>query len=369
MIMSIYNLLTFFFFFLKVISGVICTPALFFNALEYMGSTLNILQWGGVSIRLNELVDILSKYCFQLKHLKLHDCFTSLYDLPVHNGNRHHLEVFGESLPTDYIRAIEALPRLESLQSLELSGIHGLNSDHLANILFRCPDLKSLTLERCLVDIIPVINILEKSCPKLQHLFYDRNQYCRQYDLYQQQRYLNNEELVQTNKRVTPPRKYPWIELKIHLTHMLSDTVIQYLMEGSRSSLELLDLRGNTMITDKGILDPETPMRRLKTLCLKDCTGITTKGLIQLIVQSPLLETIDLSELSVVNDDVFKQLSQCQYLHTLNLSKCALSVTNTVYKEFINTKKDTLKKLVLESTKISFELLCYSMRKLKTGIL
>lgn len=331
-----------------------------------MGSTLNTLQWGGVSIRLNELVDILANYCPHLKHLKLHDCFTSLYDLRMHTGNRYRLEIFGESLPTDYIHTIQKLPVLENLESLELSGIHGLNAGHLANILYRCPHLKSLILHRCLVDIIPVINILEKSCPKLQHLLYDRNQYCRQYDLYQQQRY---QHLQRVTSAKSASREYPWIQLKIHLTNMLTDPIMCYLLEGSRKKIEILDLRGNTMITDQGLIDPETPMRQLKALCLKECTGITNKGLLQILSTSPLLEHIDLSDLTIVNDDVFKQLSQCQYLQTLNLSKTTLSVTDKVYKDFIDSKRETLKKIDLENTNISSELLCYSMRKLKTGII
>lgn len=331
-----------------------------------MGSTLNTLQWGGLSIRLNELIDMLSNNCPHLKHLKLHDCFTTLYDLQVQNVNRYRLESFGVSLPTDYIQALHTLSKLKNVQSLELSGIHGLNAGHLANILFRCPQLKSLTLSRCLVDIIPVLNILAKSCPKLQYLFYDRNQYCRQYDIYQLQRQQHSHHILSTKSAQT---KYPWIQLKIHLTHMLTDSTVRHLLEGSKSTIEVLDLRGNTEITGQGLIDQETPMHCLKTLCLKECTGITTKGLIHLISQSPLLENIDLSDLSIINDDVFRQLSLCSYLRTLNLSKAKLCVSDNVYKDFIDKKKDTLEKLILENTTIPSALLCYSMRKLKTDII
>lgn len=341
----------------------ICTPALFFNALEYIGSTLHTLHWGGVSLRLNDIMDILPKMCIQLKHLVVQDCFNSLYDAQLHNGVTYRLENFGDRFPTTFTETIETLSLLPHVETLELSGIHGLTASHLASIVVRCPNLKKLVLNRCLVNIIPVLNILQTNCPKLQYFEYERNRYCQQLNLQQLSPRQPDE------KRHEPyfnKPQYPWKQVKIHLTHMLTDSVIRNFLHGSKATLETLNLQGNTLISDKGLLT-KTAMKNLKTLHLRECFGLTSHGLTTLLEQSPLLEHVDLSHLGIINDTVFQQLAKCQNLQTLDLSYANLSISDETFKYFIDQQLLTLKRLALDFTNISKELLCYSMMKLKKG--
>lgn len=347
-----------------VISDIICTPALFFNALEYIGSTLDTLHWGGVSLRLNDIIDTLPKVCTQLKHLTVHDCFTSLHDARLHNGATYRLEHVGDRFPASFTKTIENLSLLPHIESLELTGIHGLTASHLASIVIRCPNMRKLVLNRCLVNIIPVLNILQSYCPKLQHLEYERNRYCQQLDQYQ------DAASRQPNEKIHAPLfckpHYPWKHVKVHLTHMLTDNVIKSFLDGSASTLETLDLRGNTIISDQGLLS-DAPMKHLKRLELRECYSLTSKGVCTLLSQSPLLEHVNLSHLVIIDDDVLCQLANCQKLQTLDLSYANLAVTEETFRYFIDQRLHTLKSLALDYANISKELLCYSMMKLKSG--
>ncbi|KAL7310516.1 hypothetical protein PS15m_010005 [Mucor circinelloides] len=347
-----------------IISDMICTPALFFNALEYIGSTLDTLHWGGVSLRLNDIIDTLPKMCTQLKHLTVQDCFTSLHDARLHNGATYRLENFGDRFPAAFIKTIEDLSLLPYIESLELTGIHGLTASHLASIVIRCPNMRKLVLNRCLVNIIPVFNILQTCCPKLQYFEYERNRYCQQFDQYQ------SSSNRQPNEKIYEPLfckpHYPWKHVKIHMTHMLTDIVIKNFLHGSTLALETLDLRGNTLISDQGLLE-NPPMKSLKSLQLRECYSLTSKGLSTLLLQSPLLEHVNLSHLATVDDDVLCQLANCQKLQTLDLSYANLTVTDETFRYFIDQRSHTLKTLALDYTSISKELLCYSMMKLKSG--
>ncbi|GAN04387.1 hypothetical protein MAM1_0062d03847 [Mucor ambiguus] len=347
-----------------IISDMICTPALFFNALEYIGSTLDTFHWGGVSLRLNDLIDALSKMCIQLKHLIVHDCFTSLHDARLHNGATYRLENFGDKFPTSFTKTIENLSLLPHIESLELTGIHGLTASHLASIVIRCPNMRKIVLKRCLVNIIPVLNILQAYCPKLQHLEYERNRYCQQFDQY------SAAPGRQANEKMHDPLfnkpHYPWKHVKIHLTHLLTDNVIKNLLHGSASTLETLDLWGNIIISDQGLLN-DTPMKNLKSLLLRECYSLTSKGVSTLLSQSPQLEHVNLSHLAIIDDDVLCHLASCQKLQTLDLSYANLTVSDETFRHFIDQRLHSLKSLALDYTNISKELLCYSMMKLKCG--
>ncbi|KAG2197426.1 hypothetical protein INT47_005679, partial [Mucor saturninus] len=358
----------------EFLSDIICTPALFFNVLEYIGSTLCTLQWGGVSIRLNDIIDSLPKICVQLKKLVVHDCFTSLHDVQLHNAALHRLEYFGESFPASFIESIKSLPTLICLETLELSGIHGFTASHLTNILIRCPTLVRLVLNKCLVNIIPIFNILAIACPNLQYFEYDRNRYCQQFDIFHhQQRRLGIAISSQQPKRLEQHLiKKKWIGLKIRLTNMLTDLIVQHILydDTTRGSLQVLDLSGNLLITDHGLLLENHPMKNLKSLCLKECFGLSSKGVEQAIQQSPLLETIDLSCLSIVNDNILYALVQCKRLSIVDLSYCSLSlVSEDAIIYLIENRKDTLKRLILDyTTFVSTELIVLTIKKLKRGI-
>lgn len=337
-------------FFFLVLSDIICTPALFFNALEYIGSTLNSLQWGGVSIRLNDIIDNIPTICKDLKNLVVHDCFTSLQNAQL----QHRLDSFGDSFPTSFIEKLQTLPKLNQLQSLELSGIHGLTASHLASILIRCPNIRKLSLKRCLVNIIPILNMLRFCCPKLQYFEYERNRYCQQFDMYQPPQI--------KRKNLVEKKEYPWIELKIRLTNIQDILLFD---DQSRASLETLDFQGTTF------LPLSKPMKSLKSICLKDCFHLTSKDIQQLIHTSPLLREIDLSCLSVIDNDLLHALTECKHLHYLNISYCKLDlISKQAFTSFIDKTSHTLKRLVLDyTTHFSMDLHLYAIKKIKRGVI
>lgn len=349
---------------------------MFFNVLTYIGSTLHTLQWGGVSIRLNDLIDSLPSVCENLKNLTVHDCFTSLQDVHPHHEALRRIEFYGESFPTEFIKSIKEATKLNHLESLTLVGIHGLTATHLASILIRCPNLKRLQLKRCLVNIIPVLNILKFCCPKLQYFEYERNRYNQHSDNY-------SDRLSSPQQRQLPQRKsqdgqyiskeYPWIQFKIQLTNMLTDSIVHNLLRDSKSrtSIESLDLQGSFLLSDRGLLVEKEPMKNLKYLCLKDCFGLTTKGIERILLQSPLLVDVDLSSLSMVNDPILYALGGCKQLQFLNLSHCRLNLVSEVaYKSFIDQRRNTLKRVILDHVShTSFDILLYTTKKIKRGII
>lgn len=370
-----------------VLTDIICTPTLFFNVLEYIGSTSSLtkLHWGGVSIRLNDLIDHMSRLCKNVKHLIVHDCFTSLNDIQL-NSQHHRLEYFGESFPAAFMEILQKLPKLHHITTLELSGIHGLTASHLASVLFRCPNLKKLVLNRCLVNIIPVLNILLFCCPKLQYLEYERNRYCQQFDLFQQQqqqqsgnRRLHQQQqqqqlspLVKSVKSIyrNSKKEYPWIELKIHLTNMLTDSILQNILH-DRQHLQTLDLRGNALISDNALIsENQPPLTKLKFIYLKECFGVTCKGIEQLISTNPLLEQVDLSCLTVINDAILYALSNCTKLQILNFSYCKLgSLSEEAVDYFIDKRKDTLEQVILDyCTNFSMDLQLKIIKSVQRGI-
>lgn len=347
---------------------------MFFNVLEYIGSKLCTLQWGGVSVRLNDIIDSVPKLCVQLKKLVVHDCFTSLHDVQLHNAALRRLEYFGESFPSSFVESIKILPMLNYLETLELSGIHGFTASHLANILIRCPNLGRLILKKCLVNIIPIFNILVIACPNLQYLEYDRNRYCQQFDIFHHQQRRMGIAISGEPKRFEKHLiKKKWVGLKIRLTNMLTDSIIQHVLydDLTRASLQVLDLSGNLLISDRGLLLDNHPTKSLKSLCLKECFGLSSKGIEQIIRQSPLLEKIDLSCLSVINDDVLYALVQCKKLTIVDFSYCSLSlVSEDAIIYLIENRKDTLKRLILDyATFVSTELIVYTIKKLKRSII
>ncbi|KAI9485940.1 MAG: hypothetical protein EXX96DRAFT_547082 [Benjaminiella poitrasii] len=357
---------------MMVLSDMICTPTLFLNTLEHIGSNLNSFEWKGVSIRLNDIIDNIPKFCPKLKSLKVHECFVSLYESYIQNNFLYQLERYGETFPFSFINSIQARPSFLHLESLELSGIYSFTSSHLASILFRCRNLKRLTLKKCLVSIIPVLNILRYSCPQLQYLYYDRNQYSsQQLDMVDGD---GHEVIIAPQKTqesfFSNKVQYPWIDLSIQFTNMLmNDDILQDVLHESRASLQVLNLRGNKLITDQSFSLDTSSMCNLKCLCLRECFGITSKGLVSILSGSPLLEHIDVSCLSVIDDDVLQALGSCDYLQTLNLSHAYLRVSDAGFREFINKRTCTLKRLDLEFSNISKELLCFSMKKIKRGII
>lgn len=342
--------------------------------LEYIGSSLKKLQWGGVSIRLNDIIYNLPKISPQLTHLTVHDCFTSPPDVQLQTGTLHRLEYFGETFPPPFLQSIQSLPKLNYIQYLKLESIHGLTACHLANVLVRCPVLVRLSLIRCLVNIVPVFNILRVACPKLRYFEYERNRYCQQFDVFphtEERSRLTNRAVVQPQQQQLGKQKdmtikNNWVHVEIRQTNMLTDFMVQNMLY-LRDGLEVLDLSGNVLLSDAALT--KQPLKSLRILCLKECYGISFKGLECIIRQSPLLEEIDLSCLAVINNDILYALAKCTRLKKVNFSYCKLSrVSADAIKYFIDQRKETLQQCILDYTVyVSTDVLLYTIKNLKRG--
>lgn len=257
-----------------------------------------------------------------------------------------------------------------------MNGIHGLTAIHLANILLRCPELVQLTLKRCLVNIIPVLNILRASCPKLQYFEYERNRYCQQFDTYhhplQQHRFISDiveEEQFTVQKQCMIKKN--WVRIEIKQTNMLTDIIVHNLLyyNNTADHLKHLDLSGNILLSDAALT--KQPLRYLKEIHLKECYGINERGIERIIQQSPLLEIISLSCLVVINNDIFYALAKSEYLKKVDFSYCNLSnVSFEAIKYFIDQRKSTLKRCIFDyTTHLSVEALMYTIKNLKRGVI
>ncbi|KAG0749513.1 hypothetical protein G6F57_000982 [Rhizopus arrhizus] len=266
--------------------NVLVTPIVFFNALDYIGAQLTTLEWGGVSIWLNDLMEYVPKACTQLKHLVVYDCFTSLY-----SKNQCFIS-----------------HKFNCLESLELSNVHGLKSAYLAHILSQCPNLTSLILRKSNVDITSILGILKMtSLRKLKHFDFEKNVFA----------HLDTQKVVSSGKETT--YRMELVDLRIKSDNTLENSDLQYLLYGTHYCLETLDLSGSILISDSGLLVHQH-YAKLKTLCLKECYSITSQALVTLLTHSPLIETVDLSYLSIVNNDVLNVLSEMTSIRHIDLA-------------------------------------------------
>ncbi|KAI8080777.1 uncharacterized protein B0P05DRAFT_586648 [Gilbertella persicaria] len=337
-----------------ILTDVICTPTLFFHALEYIGSVLHKLEWTGSSVQLNDLIKILPKTSQQLKHLAIKNCFTAYCES---GPSFEDLEAYGETLPSSFVSGGNSF---HALDSLELSSIHGLKTTHLAHILSQCSHISRLVLDHCLVDIVPVINMIRTTCPCLTQFCYARNQLCQQYDaMYRPRRQQRQQRQFHDH--------LPWTELRIHFTSAFTNPMLQDILFDSAATLNVLDLYGSAFISDNAFGDQR--LTGLKELSLGECYSLSTRCIVQLIDQNPLLEKVNLSGLTAIHDIVLVSLSCCEYLHTLNLSNCHLNVTHEAYKQFIDRRRHSLRQIDLQDSILSKDLLLYTMIKLKTHII
>jgi hypothetical protein len=327
-----------------------------------------------VSIRLNDLFNQIADNCLELTQLALADCFTSLHDVPIPHTAVMRLDQFGQPLPLVLLKHIQSMSTINTLQSLELSGIHGLTIGHLAQVILRCPFLERLILKRSLVNIIPVLNIIYSGyCQKLKYLLFERNRYCRHTDQYQHHQQQQQQTMVipllmrPSSHTALHSTKRAWIELEIVATSQLSDQIMRRLIH-DKSRLSVLNLQGNSQLSDEAFRFNDNDTTQLRRLGLKECYGITSKGLYALIAHSPLLEHVDLSCLSIVTGEIIRLLAQCPHLRTLNLSYCRLFCFDEL-KELIDKKQDTLEQLKIEYTNIPLDMVAFKARKIKKGII
>jgi hypothetical protein len=158
-------------------------------------------------------------------------------------------------------------------------------------------------------------------------------------------------------------------EFEIHLTNMSADPMFQAVLGERGEHLQVLDLRGNTLLSDN-IICNTSAFKNLKSFIIKECFGLTCKGIEQLITTSPLLERVDLSCLTVINNDTLYALSNCTRLQVLILFYCKLSLmSEDMVKYFIDKRKGALKSVVLDyAIDISTDLQLYIFKSIKRGI-
>ncbi|SAM02332.1 hypothetical protein [Absidia glauca] len=292
---------------------------LFRQVIISAGRALRILRLGSSNFKLDNIILLASESCAGLEILDLNDCFVSVGNYPSlvptspslqpsdDSGFLQRLEHFGGLFSDTYIDSIALLPPL-ALRQLRLSGIHGLTATHLAAILLRCPDLIELTLENCMVNIIPVINILCYSCPRLEQLHYHRNNFGklpitesslspipsssprwqRRWQRFQSSLETTTETMTARNRQLASniatdgatstqhhydhqntPLSAPhsttyssyrndkdrsfWKQLSLKQTRSLTDDLLHFILVDSYHTVEHLDLTGNTQLGDNCI--------------------------------------------------------------------------------------------------------------------
>ena len=385
-----------------------------------MGPSLKVLRWRGLILKLGNIIDYVAESCMQLKHLEVRQCFVSdksyeettrpVMDMtPSNGGPGYYYHYFSKSFLDNIVSTSKPL----MIKSLTLAGIHELTMTKLAQILHRCPKLTQLSLENCILDIIPVTSILFHSCPMLERLCYSRHRYVQQY--HQRQEEINSTGWIATpppsssstttttrssrtrrslllspltnnrmNKHVsnsnferTVVGKRVWKELAIVKAPTATDGMLQRLLyRADLTQLERIDLTGSSNLSDKAIKDilnnnnnnnQSTSFMHLRKLCLGGCTRITKEQtLLDLLKACPKVTHIDFSEISAVTDKVVDQITdECQsLLHTVSITGCQ-SITDESIKRLVDKRKNTLVKLEVTRASISIETNGYIMCKLK----
>ncbi|ORZ01796.1 hypothetical protein BCR43DRAFT_522571 [Syncephalastrum racemosum] len=285
------------------VSEVVCTPALFLRLLDDAGSTLKSLRWGGLSLRLDALVNHISVACKQLEQLTVHDCFASV--LPKVDSIQAEL-AYHKSNPN---------ARLVSLKSLSLLNIHSLEFRHLFSLLSRSPRLERLHLQHSMVNIESILLVLRLGFPSMKHLEFTRHQNARPHHV-SIPRSLAAGRLTETQQ--------PWQTFSVKGFSALTDSTVQWTLARSHASLERLELNYNTVITSHALATlASRPKPKLHTLSLAGCFLLSTSCLRAMIATSPNVQDVDLSNLLTVDDSVLSQLAaSCPRLKRLDVSKC-----------------------------------------------
>lgn len=320
------------------VSEVVCTPALFFRLLDDAGSTLKSLRWGGLSLRLDALVNHVSVACQRLEHLAVYDCFASV--LPKVDSIQAEL-MYHKSHPT---------ARLASLKSLSLCNIHNLEFRHLFSLLSRSPRLERLHLQHSMVNIEGILLVLRLGFPSMKHLEFTRHRNARPHQI-SVPRTLLDGRLTETQQ--------PWQTFSVKGFSALTDSTLQWALASSHASLERLELNYNTVITGAALATfASHPKPKLHTLALAGCCLLPTTCLRAIIATSPQLLDVDLSNLLTVDDSVLDQLAvSCPRLKRLDVSKCVHVTDQGVQSVLDSPVRDSLIEFILKGTSTSMSMI------------
>ncbi|KAG2226942.1 hypothetical protein INT45_010221 [Circinella minor] len=373
-----------------------------------MGPTLKVLRWRGLILKLGNIMDHVAESCIQLKHLEVRQCFVSdksyeettrpMMDITSSHGPGYYYHYFSKSFLDNIVSTSKPL----MIESLTLAGIHELTMTKLAHILHRCPKLTQLSLENCILDIVPVTSILFHSCPMLERVCYSRHRYVQQYHqphheemnstswIASSSRNRTRRSLLlspftnnQMNKHVsnnsseyTVVGKRVWKEIAMVKAPTATDAMLQRLLyRADLTQLERIDFTGNSNFSDKALEEILNHHHRqspplflhLRKLCLGGCTRIIKEQtLLNLLKACPQLIHIDFSELSAVTDKVVDQITNgcSSLLHTVKFTGCQ-SITDDSIKRLVDIRKNTLVQLEVTRASISIETNGYVMCKLK----
>ncbi|KAI9305216.1 hypothetical protein BJ944DRAFT_265578 [Cunninghamella echinulata] len=417
---------------------------LFRQLLSSAGKTLKKVRIGSSGFKLNGIIEQISIHCTQLETLEVYDCFTSMgtYSTPLQLDQNalYRLEQFGEFFSEAFMEYIDQLPILP-IRYLYLSSIHGLTTIHLATILLRCPYLIHLELNRCLVNLIPIINILRFSCPQLEVLSYHRNRFTqlpitngpnntldqhetsssssslislpnrslqnKAYSLYDRPHRLpmkipssslsstNDQQYITNTANNNKNGTSFWKQFSLISSRSLTDDLLHFILKGSYHTIEKLNIKENSRLTDDCLfqmiqqqqqqttllsspssssfmtkpLPPALP--KLKEFNISNCIHITERGLCAFLKECPQLEIIDLSGLSrgVTDQVLYTMAIYCQQLTHIYLNHCKY-ITDQGMKQLLHiflqrnrssSSTALFQHVELNKTNISMECLGYIM--------
>lgn len=336
----------------------ICKPSLFYDLLRRAGPTLRCLRWNGLILKLNDIFDSAAESCPHLEELDVSYCFTS------RKGRfepQHFLESYGKDLPKELMDVKKQRPLY--IKRLRLTSIHEMIGPELVHMLLRTPNLTHLELEYCLVSFIPIANMLQHCCPRLQHLIYKRHRYARQY-----------QDVIPHSQPSIPMPPRRWRVIELNKSVSVTDTIMRDMtIRADLSSLERLELDSNTHITDKSLFailhrlgdtSSTSLLSNLHTLNLGNCVALSEEGLLQFLAACPMLRHVNLTRLSAVTDAVLDTLSRMDKLQTLDIT-CCTHITDQGIIQLVKKRQGSLQQIHLTHSNISPAALSFVFRTLK----
>ncbi|KAI9072954.1 hypothetical protein K1719_045083 [Acacia pycnantha] len=249
-----------------------------------------------VAVGCSNLKSLSLKWCFEISNLGIDLLCKKCLDLEI-------LDISYLKLTSESLKSIASLPKLELLVMVGCSFVDDVGLRFLEK---GCPHLKAIDVSRC--DFV--------SSSALTSLVSGRS------------------SLVQIDARYCfLELSFPLVECLKNLQNLtviridavqVSDLALQIIGTGCKSLLEI-GLSKCIGVTNIGIMQLVSgcdSCPHLICLMLESCDMVTEKSFYDLGSRCLLLEELDLTECSGINDRALKYLSRCSGLLTLKLGLC-----------------------------------------------
>lgn len=249
-------------------------------------------------------IDLLSKKCLHLNHLDI-----------------SYLKVTSESL--------RSISRMEKLEVLTMTGCGLVDDVGMEYIGHGCPSLQVLDISRCdrlssstLISIIKGHNSLLQLHASYCFFELQVNPICHLMDLKNLKTLtLDGAQIADSSFRIISTSCKFLVEIGLGKCKGVTDTGILELVSGC-TNLKILNLTCCSDITDMSITVITESCKNLVCLKLECCNLLTEKSFYSLGLFCFLLEELDLTDCSGVDDLGLSYLSNCKKILCLKLGLC-----------------------------------------------